>query len=112
MAQDKTFVCQVCGKETVAVKRGHGQKYCADCRAGVKREQDRKRWLRQKGKNRKDRIETRDTPEMMELCLSCKRLGCSHGECDAVKNLAKKRKAKSTRYAMVFLDEEDENGKE
>jgi hypothetical protein len=43
-------------------------------------------------KRKDENVHTYDNPEMMEMCLSCKRLWCSRGECEAVLKLAKKRK--------------------
>jgi hypothetical protein len=52
----------------------------------------RERYEMSKEKRQDENIHTYDNPDMMALCLNCKRIGCSHGECEAVLKLAKKRK--------------------
>jgi hypothetical protein len=92
MACKKIIVCQMCGKETPLTQRFGRQKYCPDCRAERRRIRVRERYEMSKEKRQDEDIRTYDNPEMMALCLNCKRLGCRNGECEAVLKLAKKRK--------------------
>lgn len=95
MDRVRRIICTECG--VVVENPSRNQKYCLDCRIKVAKEQraDSHRRSREKKKRQREELHTLDNPEMMALCLACKRKSCS-GECDAVKGLRKRRGSRGT----------------
>ena len=82
--------CERC--ECVVEKTGRNQKYCAECRAIVMREQQAEGKRRLRAQKKKEDLHTVDSEEMMAMCLSCTMppSRCT-GECIKVEALRAKR---------------------
>lgn len=75
---DNILICTLCGKEVP--RRGPNHKYCKTCAKIVAEEQrhrcdERKRM--QEAKKKEAEPATGDTPEMIQICLSCTRKKCN-----------------------------------
>ena len=74
----KTLICRMCGKETPF--RGPHQKYCPECAVESKKESHRQSEERKRLKKalKKDAEPAAgDTPEMIQICLSCTKKKCN-----------------------------------
>ena len=84
----RQIVCTECG--AVVENPGRRQKYCADCRIKVAKEQRAvsQRKKREMMKKRREELHTLDNARMMAVCLNCKRERCT-GSCKDVLNAGK-----------------------
>ena len=73
MDRVRRIICTECG--AVVENPSRNQKYCSDCRVKVAKEQraDSHRRSREKKKRQREELHTLDNPEMMAVCLNCKR---------------------------------------
>ena len=93
MTRVRRIICSECG---VMVENPHrNQKYCPDCRIKVAREQRAISHRREREKKKKQREELAE------------RMGVTVSTVTASWSRFWRGLAKSTRYAMVFIDEED-----
>lgn len=78
-----TIRCAVCGK--IITAKSNRQKYCLDCKKEVLRRQKaevkKRAILRENfGINQPERVETIDSQEVIDICLSCENPICK-GKC-------------------------------
>ena len=88
----KTIICRECGQETV--RTSHLQKYCPECRKKVAaRQKLESQRRRREGEKLPEEPHTRDSEEMMAMCLTCKLPRCK-GECIKVKEMREEERRK------------------